>query len=660
MGIADEDIVRVRAATDFVAVVSEHLGLRKVGRRWVGLCPFHSESTPSFSVNAEEGLYYCFGCQAGGDAIRFVEQVEHLSFSEAVERLAARAGLTVRMDSLAATQRRHRRDRLVETMERAVDWYHRRLLHSPDAAAARAYLRARGMDGAEVRHYQLGWAPEGFDGLVRDLSVSDDLVTGTGLGLINNRGRQQDVFRARVLFPIFDVRGDPVALGGRQLPGGPPPKYRNSAETALYSKSRVLYGLNWARAPAVAAGQVVVCEGYTDVMGLARVGLAESVATCGTALTEDHIRLLKNFARRLVLAYDADAAGQGAALRFGEWEQRYELDLAVADLPPGSDPGDLARSDPERLRRAVAEARPFVAFRLERALAQAHLATVEGRARAAETGLAVIAAHPAPLVRDQYLMVLADRVRIDADRLRPTLDRLVASPPARDSQGDPPSRGGRVNRDGGLGRDGGPRRATASGPGGDEYPPASPGVAEEADGTRRGNPDGLAEGRRREEGRDGRDALRGSEEAGPIPAAELEGLRLAVSATAGESSPLTPALFGHPLAAEVCRLLAASGGDLHRAIDSASGQAGDLLQRLAVEEVAAESAEVMARLAERAGRRELLRLQVASRLATDPLTMAAEVAWLQLALDRFRSPELVQEATEALVAWLASGRGEGE
>jgi DNA primase len=422
--ILPEDIARVRAATDFVSVASEHIALKRVGRRWVGLCPFHAEKTPSFSVNAEEGLYYCFGCGVGGDAISFVQHVEHLEFAEAVERLAARAGVQVRYDNEAVSRDRQRRARLVEVMERAVEWYHRRLLSGPDAAAARAYLRSRGYDGDVVRTYRLGWAPDAWDELCRALAVDDEMLRDTGLGVRNRLGRQQDVFRARVMFPIFDVRGDPVAFGGRALQGGPPPKYRNSAETPLYSKSRVLYGLNWAKAAVVEAGEVVVCEGYTDVIGFATAGVPRAVATCGTALADEHFRVLKNFARRVVLAYDADAAGVAAAERFYEWEKRYEVDIRVADLPAGADPGGLAQTDPAALRAAVDNAPPFLGFRLGRALSGADLRTPEGRARAAEAGMAVIREHPGELVRDQYLMQLADRVRIPADRLR----RLAAGP----------------------------------------------------------------------------------------------------------------------------------------------------------------------------------------------------------------------------------------
>jgi DNA primase len=418
VGIVGEDIERVRSQSDIVAVISEHAALRKSGARWVGLCPFHGEKTPSFSVNPELGVFYCFGCQAKGDVITFVRELQHLDFVGAVESLAGRAGITLRYDSGQETGERRRRSTLVEAMGAAVDWYHQRLLSSPDAGQARGYLKSRGYDGELVRRYKLGWAPEGWDELCRALKLPEDVLRDTGLGFLNKRNRLQDAFRGRVLFPIFDARGDALAIGGRIMPGAEGPKYKNSPATAIYDKSEVLYGLNWAKGPVVERGEVVVCEGYTDVIGMAVAGVPTAVATCGTALTDRHFSLLKNFSRRIVLAYDADPAGQGAAEKFYEWEKRYEVDVYVAALPPGADPGDLSRSDPEALARAVAEARPFLAFRLERLLAAANLTTPEGRARAAEAGMAMIAEHPNQLVRDQYVMQLADRTRVDPDRLR--------------------------------------------------------------------------------------------------------------------------------------------------------------------------------------------------------------------------------------------------
>lgn len=418
VGIVEEDVARVRAATDFVEVASEHLALKRVGRRWVGLCPFHAEKTASFSINAELGLYHCFGCQAKGDVITFVREVEHLDFVEAVERLAAKAGIELRYDEAREGRDRQRRTRLIEAVEAAAEWYHQRLLTGADAAPARAYLRSRGYDGDVVRAFRLGWAPTDWDALARALRLPDDVLRDTGLGIVNRRGRQQDNFRGRVMFPIFDAAGKAVAFGGRALPGADGPKYKNSPETPLYSKSRTLYGLNWAKSEVVSTGEVVVCEGYTDVIGLAAVGVHRAVATCGTALADEHFRMLKNFARRIVLAYDADAAGQAAAERFYDWERRYEIDLFVAALPSGSDPGELARRDPDGLTAAVTEAEPFLRFRVERVLGAADLRSPEGRARAAEAAMAAISEHPSDLVRDQYLMEVADRCRIDAERLR--------------------------------------------------------------------------------------------------------------------------------------------------------------------------------------------------------------------------------------------------
>jgi DNA primase len=423
MGIVDEDIVRVREATDLVAVVSQYLQLKRTGRRWKGLCPFHAEKTPSFSVNGEEGLYYCFGCQAKGDAITFVREIEHLDFAGAVEWLAAKGGITLRYTDRAEGEGRKRRARLVDAMEAAVAWYHERLLHAPDAGAARSYLRRRGISGDDVRAFRIGWAPDAWDELARALKLPDNVLVDSGLGFLNRGGRQTDAFRARVLFPIFDASGDAVAFGGRNLPGADGPKYKNSPATPIYEKTKVLYGLNWAKGEIVTADQAIVCEGYTDVIGFAQVGITRAVATCGTALTEEHLRLLGKFARRVVLAFDADAAGQAAAERFYAWEHTLGLDVSVAALPPGVDPGDLAGRDPEGLRKAVDDAVPFLGFRVERALAAANLSTPEGRARAAEGALAMIREHPNDLVRDQYLMEVASRCSLEPARLREMLRR---------------------------------------------------------------------------------------------------------------------------------------------------------------------------------------------------------------------------------------------
>src|SRR5829696_7407915 len=436
MGINDEDVAAVRAASDIVAIVSQYVPLRKVGAQHMGRCPFHSDNTASFSVNGQTNVYHCFGCQVGGDVIDFVQRQENLTFPDAVEWLAARANVTLRYDDPHQGEGRRKRARLYDTLERAVEWYHQRLLTGSDAGAARRYLRGRGIDGDTVREFRIGWAPDGRDELCRALRLDEATARDTGLGRIS-RGRVQDHFRARILFPIADDQGRTISFGGRILPGGEGPgnrgKYWNTTETPLYVKSRVLYGLDRAKKAMVSADTVVVCEGYTDVIGFHRVGVPLAVAPCGTALTDDHVKLLRRFARKFVLAFDADGAGQAAAERFYRWEREHDLEVGVADLPPGQDPGDVAQTDPERLPASVEAARPFMRFRLDRAFAAADLSTPEGRARIAQRAIAIVAEHPDELVRDQYALDVAARCRVDPDLMRRRLAdevRAVARRPA--------------------------------------------------------------------------------------------------------------------------------------------------------------------------------------------------------------------------------------
>ena len=434
MAISDSDIAQVRASTDIVALISEHVALKKSGRRWSGLCPFHGEKTPSFSVNAEEGRYYCFGCRASGDQITFVREMNHLDFLDAVRLLAERAGVELHDDATTSGARRERQE-LLAAMNDAVEWYHDRLLHAPDARAAREYLRSRGIDGATARHFKLGWAPDEWDALATALKFPEKVLVGTGLGFVNKRDRRQDSLRARLIFPIFDPSGKAIGVGGRVLPGSATasarsavraePKYKNSPETVIYSKRRTLYALNWAKDDIIRSGEIIVCEGYTDVIACFNAGLPRAVATCGTALGEDHFRIMRNFARRIVLAYDADQAGQSAAASVYQWERQHEVDVAVARLPKGSDPADLAQRDPESLRRAIEGAVPFLQFRLERVLDDANLASPEGRARAGEAAVEVLAEHPSDLVRDQYVMQVADRLRLEVATLRPRVAELA-------------------------------------------------------------------------------------------------------------------------------------------------------------------------------------------------------------------------------------------
>jgi DNA primase len=600
VGIVDEDVGRVRDATDFVALASEHMALRKVGRRWVGLCPFHMEKTPSLSINAEDGFFHCFGCGKGGDVITFLRELEHLDFVEAVEKLAARAGVTLRYDE-GSGRDQQRRNRIYEVLAAAVDWYHQLLLTSPEGAAARRYLRSqRGYDSQTVRRYHLGWAPAGWTRLQGALKLPSGALADAGLVVTGERG-PVDAFRDRLLFPIFDPSGRPVGLGGRILPGGRGPKYKNTATTAVYDKSRVLYGLNWAKADIVTRERVVICEGYTDVIGLHRAGVPEAVATCGTALADGHVRLLTRFTRRIVLAYDADGAGQAAADRVYEWERRFEVDVAVAALPPGADPADVARLHPEALKEAVEGARPYLAFRLERLLSAADLRSPEGRARAAASAMALVSAHPDALVRDQYVMEVADRCRVDPQRLR-----------------------------------------ALTGPGSPSPPPvhtASPRAAPDP------SPPGETVGR--------------SELRGP----EFEALRLAINRPAEVADRLELALFAHPLARAAFTALA-EASTLHQAVEAADPSTAALVARLAVEDADADTDDVVVRLVERAGQRALAQLARQARAGGDAAGVAATVAWAKLALEELRAdPDngaQPRDAERRLVAWLVAREEAGD
>lgn len=431
MAIHDEDIERVRSSVSIVDVVQQYVTLRRTGRNWVGLCPFHAEKSGSFNVREETGRYKCFGCQAAGDVFTFVQEIEHVDFVASVEKLAARAGITLRYTSGGEGKDRQRRKKLVEALEAAVEWYHQQLLTAPGARAARDYLRERGLAGDVARRFRLGWSPDDWDALsvhLRGEGVAEDVLRDTGLSFINKRNRLQDAFRARVMFPIFTDAGEAVAFGGRILPGSTDPaKYKNSPETKVYQKSKTLYGLNWAKNDVVKDDQVIVCEGYTDVIGFHRAGLPRAVATCGTAFTEEHVRVLKRFASRVVLAFDADAAGQGAAEKFYEWERKYKVEVSVARFPEGKDPGDLASSDPDALSAAIEDAMPFLGFRVNRVVAQSPLRSPEDRARVAARALEVINEHPDVNVRKLYAGEVAARVGLPVADLSRQAERRRVS-----------------------------------------------------------------------------------------------------------------------------------------------------------------------------------------------------------------------------------------
>ncbi|HET9610616.1 MAG TPA: DNA primase [Acidimicrobiales bacterium] len=678
MGIHDEDVAAVRAASDIVQIVSEYTPLRRVGRQWTGLCPFHSEKTPSFSVNANENVFYCFGCQAKGDVIDFVMEKEQVDFPAAVERLAARTNITLRYTDRDEGEGRKRRARLVDVVTRAAAWYHERLVSGPDAGAARRYLRERGFDGEVVRDFQIGWAPDAWDALTRALRLDRETAEATGLARLNSRGRLNDHFRARIMFPIHDDRGDPISFGGRILPGGEGPgnqgKYKNTTETPLYNKSKVLYGLDRAKTSIVTAGTAVICEGYTDVIGFHRSGVPLAVATCGTALTDDHVRLLTRFsAQRLVLAFDADSAGQAAADRFYRWEREHDLEVAVADLPPGQDPADVAATDPARLAAAVERATPFLRFRLDRAFAAADLATNEGRARAAERALEIVAEHPTELVRDQYLMDVASRCRVEPDRLRVLLEE-VRRRPARGGAAAGGRGRGRGHGAGGSGRRDGDRGPAARSAGRRDDLPPHPADAEPpwlaAAGAGRAvdnRPDDLAVGdapgavtasgglgaRGGRDGRAGAQAGIASRRAGPA----LEVLRHAVHAPEEVGQWLDAALFDDPVHRAAFQALV--DADTHAdALAAAEPEVADLLARLLVAEPTSEPFDAVRLLCMDVARRQIAAVRLAAGDAdvTRALTDLVELTRIS---DGLRNPRTAADSADRLLAWLAERVGDG-
>ena len=421
MGIMDDDIRRVREESDIIRLITQHTQLKKVGRSWKGLCPFHNEKTPSFTVNQETGRYYCFGCQATGDSIEFLREIDSLDFVAAVEILAAQNGIPLRYTDKQESKSRNRRKELVELVSQAVHFFHEKLIdmENPDARPAREYLKQRGLGGDIAEKFSIGWASDSWDSLCKHLAVSNEDLLASGLGGINKNGGQYDFFRNRILFPIFSEQGDPIAFGGRKLPDGEGPKYKNTSDGAeIYSKSQILYGLNWAKEEAGRIDELVVCEGYTDVIGCHEAGISRAVATCGTALTQEHVRKMSRFAKKVVLAFDADNAGQSAAEKVYEWESEFDVLFKVADLPEGQDPGDLAFSNPDDLKQIIDTAKPHMQFRVDRVLKKGDFESKEGRAKVAIEAMKVVAQHPDELIRDQYIVQIADKCLIAADEIR--------------------------------------------------------------------------------------------------------------------------------------------------------------------------------------------------------------------------------------------------
>ena len=380
---------RVRDAIDFVELVSTRTELRRAGpRSYEGLCPFHDERSPSFSVEPVEKVYYCFGCQASGDVFTFVQETESVDFKGALELLADRAGieLEVEKEDSREAERRMRRERLWELLARTSAYYERYLWESGEAAQARAYLEGRGLGEEILKAFRVGYAPSAWDRVLlasRRGGFSEKELYETGLAQRSQeRGGLYDRFRARIMFPLADQRGRVLGFGARAMRDGQKPKYLNTSDNDIYHKGRHLYGTDLARSAAAKAGEVILCEGYTDVIALHRAGFQNAVGLMGTALTDEQVGELGRMAQTVLLALDADKAGQEAMLKASRLAARRNLELKVVELPAGADPAELIqREGAEAIEIAIARAAPFVRFRVERVLAAGDDTSPEGRDR---------------------------------------------------------------------------------------------------------------------------------------------------------------------------------------------------------------------------------------------------------------------------------------
>lgn len=442
--IKENDIDALRERVDIVDIVSNYTQLKKSGAStFKGLCPFHAEKTPSFQVNAGSGLFHCFGCQKGGNIYQFVQEVESLPFPEAVEWVARKIGYQLHYEDQrpGEQQRSGQKARLIAANKIATEFFHKTLMDSPDALQARRYLEGRGFDKEVAERWQLGYAP-GRDALCKLLlqkGFKRDEIVAADLGKVSERDSSlYDSFRQRIIFPTWSIQGDVVGFGARAL-GDQQPKYLNTAETPVFAKSRIMYGLNRAKSP-IARSYALVVEGYTDVIALHEAGIEQAVATNGVALGETHFELLKKWATRVVLMFDADAAGMGAAergwgveadLRQMPLAHRIGLEVLVAPLPVGRDPAEVVQEDgAEGINKVVGAAQPLLQFKLDQTIAKLPLDTPESRARAVREVVKVLGWHPDPIARHQYTFTVARRIGIEPEAVQRALSDEQSFTPA--------------------------------------------------------------------------------------------------------------------------------------------------------------------------------------------------------------------------------------
>ncbi|MDI3298337.1 MAG: DNA primase [Bacillota bacterium] len=421
------DVVeRVRQATDLVELVSETVHLRRQGHNWVGLCPFHHEKSPSFTVSPEKQLFHCFGCQASGDVFSFVMRRDGVGFREALERLARRAGIELDEPSDPRERERRRRRRAVEeALELAAGWF-ADWLRAPEGAAARRYLEERGVSADGVRAFGLGWAPGGNRLLQRLEAAGIERSVAQAAGLVaDGEHGFYDRFRERLIFPIRDERGRLVGFGGRLLGEGQP-KYLNSPESEIFSKRRILYGLDRAAVRIRNRRRAILVEGYMDALTAQQAGFEETVASLGTALTSEQVEILRRLAGEVVICYDADSAGEQATLRGLELLRAAGLRLRVAELPEGKDPDELIRRrGPGAFQAVVENARPWLEYRFERLARGRSLDDLESRVDVAEAMAEILAAEGHPVRRSEGIRWVAERLGVEEAAIRQEVERKI-------------------------------------------------------------------------------------------------------------------------------------------------------------------------------------------------------------------------------------------
>ncbi len=456
--ISTESLERVKQTADIVEVISAHTDLRRQGARWVGLCPFHEERTPSFSVDAGEKLYHCFGCGVGGDMIKFVEEKEGLGFAEAVELLADRYGVELEREKEdpRAEARRKQRRRLGELLERTAAFYASYLWESEEAGKAREYLAERGLGEEVLRAFGVGYAPSAWDQvLLRGQRAGFNVEELRGVGLVQKGrgGGEYDRFRSRIMFPIRDRRGRTLGFGGRAMRSDQGAKYVNTAETDFFHKSHMLYGIDRAKAAIAKAGRAVVVEGYTDVLALHQAGVEEAVGVMGTAITEEQVAALSGMVEEVVLALDADSAGQEAMLRAQRVAAGRKMRMRVAAMPAGEDPAEMmaAEGGAERFRELVEGAVELSAFQVGLVLDRTDAASPAERDRALAEVAPILAAMGETASRDDLVRRVAERLDLEPAMV---MGRVVAARPASGGSAEPPGRGNGAAR-----RSGGRRRA---------------------------------------------------------------------------------------------------------------------------------------------------------------------------------------------------------